>query len=167
MTVQDHFIVAIGTFNLDENQKINTQYSYHRYYDLLQNRFNELNLIQLIKFNTWGRLVGNVWKESCLDHLHTNDSTSISNISTITPIMGDHKIITANLGDLKPLPKISERRSWKSYSKAGLIELLNKDYKVVRNLLVNRFQILNNKIDYSWFNASFESFKIKCKSLML
>ena len=45
------------------------QYSHHRYYDLLQSKFNELNLIQLIKFNTWSRLVGTVWKESCLDHL--------------------------------------------------------------------------------------------------
>ena len=41
------------------------------------------------------------------------------------------------------------------------------NYKVGRNLMVNRFKILNNKIDYSWFNASFETFKIKCKSLFL
>ena len=42
-----------------------------------------------------------------------------------------------------------------------------KLYKVGRNLLVNRFKTLNNKIDYSWFNDSFKSFKIKCKSLLL
>ena len=41
------------------------------------------------------------------------------------------------------------------------------NYKVGRNLLVNRFKILNNKIDYSWFNVSFETFKIKCKQLLL
>ena len=41
------------------------------------------------------------------------------------------------------------------------------NYKVGRNLMVNRFKILNNKIDYSWFNASWETFKIKCKSLFL
>ena len=42
------------------------------------------------------------------------------------------------------------------------IQIFNKsNYKVGRNLLVNRFQSLNNKIDYSWFNDLFESFKIK------
>ena len=34
--------------------------------------------------------------------------------------MGDHKIITAILGDLKPQPKITERRSWKNYSKSNM-----------------------------------------------
>ena len=41
------------------------------------------------------------------------------------------------------------------------------NYKVGRNLLVNRFKSLNNKIDYLWFNESFNSFKIKCKTLFL
>ena len=44
------------------------------------------------------------------------------------------------------------------------IQIFNKsNYKVGRNLLANWFQSLNNKIDYSWFNDLFESFKIKCK----
>ena len=41
------------------------------------------------------------------------------------------------------------------------------NYKVGRNLMVNRFKTLNNKIDYLWFNESFNSFKIKCKTLFL
>ena len=41
------------------------------------------------------------------------------------------------------------------------------NYKVGRNLMVLRFKILSNKIDYSWLNASYETFKIKCKSLLL
>ena len=41
------------------------------------------------------------------------------------------------------------------------------NYKVGRNLLVNRFKTLNNKIDYLWFNESFNSFKIKCKTIFL
>ena len=78
--------IIMGDFNLDENQRNNSQYSHHRYYNLLQDRFSELNMIQLIKFNTWSRLVGNTLKESCLDHIYTNDSTSITNINNITPI---------------------------------------------------------------------------------
>ena len=40
-------------------------------------------------------------------------------------------------------------------------------YKVGRNLLVNRFKNLNNKIDYLWLNESLNAFKIKCKKLLL
>ena len=40
-------------------------------------------------------------------------------------------------------------------------------YKVGQNQLVNRFHNLNNKICYSWFNDSFDTFKVKCKKLFL
>ena len=40
-------------------------------------------------------------------------------------------------------------------------------YKVGRNLMTNRFKPLNNKIKFSWLNDSFESYKIKCKKLLL
>ena len=41
------------------------------------------------------------------------------------------------------------------------------NYKVGRNLLVNRFLHLNNKIKYSWLNDLFNTFKVKCKNLLL
>ena len=44
---------------------------------------------------------------------------------------------------------------------------INSNYKVGRNIIVNRLQALNNKIDYSWFNVSYESFKVICKNLLL
>ena len=40
-------------------------------------------------------------------------------------------------------------------------------YKVGRNLMVNRFHSINNKINYESFNKSFETFKITCKSIFL
>ena len=41
------------------------------------------------------------------------------------------------------------------------------NYKVGQNQIVNRFHNLNNKICYSWFNDSFNTFKVKCKKLLL
>ena len=41
------------------------------------------------------------------------------------------------------------------------------NYKVGQNLLVNRLKQLNNKISFSWLNESFDSFKVKCKKLLL
>ena len=37
------------------------------------------------------------------------------------------------------------------------------NYKVGQNLMVNRFKPLNNKIEYTWFIESLNSFKIICK----
>ena len=48
------------------------------------------------------------------------------------------------------------------------IQIYNvSNYKVGQNLLVNRFKSLNNKISFNWFNESLESFKVKCKKLLL
>ena len=41
------------------------------------------------------------------------------------------------------------------------------NYKVGQNLIINRFKTLNNKIPYTWLNESVESFKVKCKKLLL
>ena len=94
--------------------------------------------------NTWSRLIGNTLKESCLDHIYTNDSSSITNLNNITPIMGDHLIVTASLGETKPKPNITERRSWKNYTKSGLINLLEK---INFDLEITSVQDLSNEIE--------------------
>ena len=40
-------------------------------------------------------------------------------------------------------------------------------FKVGRNMLVNRLSGLNNMIDLKWLNLKLDSFKIKCKDLLL
>ena len=64
--------------------------------------------------------------------------------------MGDHKIITATLGETKPQPKITERRSWKNYSKTGLLELLKE---VKFDLEINTVQELCNEIENKIINV--------------
>ena len=41
------------------------------------------------------------------------------------------------------------------------------NYKVGNNILANRFTTLNGKIELSWLNDTFTSYKIKCKSKFL
>ena len=43
----------------------------------------------------------------------------------------------------------------------------NQRYDVGKNILLNRFCILNNKIDKEWLNLSLNTYKIKCKELFL
>ena len=55
--------------------------------------------------------------------------------------MGDHKIITADIGEQKPQPKLSIRRSWKNYSKAKLLELMKDvefDLEISKNLFLQQ-----------------------------
>ena len=40
-------------------------------------------------------------------------------------------------------------------------------HKIGKNLITNRLSVLNNKIQYDWFNTNILSFKIKCKELFL
>ena len=41
------------------------------------------------------------------------------------------------------------------------------NYEVGKNILLNRLTELNNKIEKSWLELSFESYKVKCKQLFL
>ena len=40
-------------------------------------------------------------------------------------------------------------------------------YDVGKNILLNRFHDLNNKIDKDWLNVSLETYKTRCKLLFL
>ena len=67
------------------------------------------------------------------------------NIMTITPLMGDHKIITANLSDIKPQPKVTERRSRKNYSKSSLLDQLKTySYNHAPLIFVLRLTLVTN-----------------------
>ena len=41
------------------------------------------------------------------------------------------------------------------------------NYKIGNNIICNRFPCLNKKIEHDWLNLTKESFKIKCKALLL
>ena len=49
----------------------------------------------------------------------------------------------------------------------NLVFIRIQRYEARKNILLNRFAELNNKIDKSWLNLSLETFKVKCKSLFL
>ena len=82
----------------------------------------------------------------------------------------------------RPKPDDQMRRDWRKYSKESLSGMLAEIswrtgvegvqqywniFENLCNLLCNRFKPLNNKIDYSWLNESLNTFKVKCKKLLL
>ena len=49
----------------------------------------------------------------------------------------------------------------------NFITLKDNNFKVGVNALSNRFYLLNNKIPLEWLNLSLNTFKVKCKKLLL
>ena len=53
----NHHMVLIGDLNLDYNKRFDVNYRRGSLFDLFQNKLGELNLLQLVNFNTWSRMV--------------------------------------------------------------------------------------------------------------
>ena len=53
----------------------------------------DLNLIQIVDFKTWVRMIRGEIKESILDHIYTADPFQIKNLQIHAPIFCDHKLI--------------------------------------------------------------------------
>ena len=88
----------------------------------IQNQiFEPLALIQLIQFKTWKRIVQNAQRESVLDHVYVKDPSYICEITSIKLLIGDHKLVMFTvMGKTTPATPIL-KRDWSKYSK----ELLN------------------------------------------
>ena len=136
-TAVDNFVVIMGDFNLDEKRKNEDNYRNHRMFELLNDTFDELELIQLVKFPTWSRFINNSLKTSILDHVYVKDPTNVSNISNFRPAIGDHLCVMFNLSIIKPKPNIQLRRDWRYYSK-GLLE--NELEKIDWNFTIDSVQ---------------------------
>ena len=51
-------------------------------FKILNSTFDDLNLIQLVEFPTWQRIINNVKKESIIDHVYVHDPTIIKKYYT-------------------------------------------------------------------------------------
>ena len=62
--------LVLGDFNLDYSLKNNVDYRYANMYNDFDDVFSNVNLIQMVEFPTWSRIVNNVLRESILDHIY-------------------------------------------------------------------------------------------------
>ena len=58
----------MGDFNLDYNKVYDDNYSYKNLFDDFEDRLSMFNLVQMVNFVTWSRMVGSTVKLSILDH---------------------------------------------------------------------------------------------------
>ena len=112
--------IFLGDFNLDYRKKHDVNYSNASLFAIFDEGFDDLNLLQLVNFCTWSRLVGNTARSSILDHIYVNDVELVKEITHITPVFGDHELVMAVLCIARPQPKITLRGDWQRYSQALL-----------------------------------------------
>ena len=66
----------------------------------------ENNLIQIVTETTWSRIINGIKKESLIDHIYVNDSSTVANVRFEVPTFGDHvlaiTIFLAKERELKP-----------------------------------------------------------------
>ena len=67
--------LIMGDFNLDACMELRDDYNYKIHYGLLSEFTTRHNLLQLVNFKTWSRIVNGIKKESTLDHIYTNKGT--------------------------------------------------------------------------------------------
>ena len=126
-----------GDFNLDYRRINDDNYVRKNLFADFDEVLSNLNAIQLIDFVTCSRIVGNELKESILDHIYTKTPTFISNIYSIMPLFGDHRMITFCVNEPRPKSEIQLRRDWRKYSK----ELLCNELKLeIGNLTLMMFK---------------------------
>ena len=75
-----------------------------------------LNLVQVVDFVTWSRLVGVTLRSSTLDHIYVKDPTVLKDINSIKPIFGDHSLIMFNIHGVKIKTPPVKMRDWRRYS---------------------------------------------------
>ena len=117
-------IIISGDFNLDDANRYSVDYRYKNLFEIQNVIFDELNLIQMIEFPTWQRVINNVLKESVLDHVYVQDTTIIMKLNSTKPLIGDHRLVTFVIDAKKQQIKPQMKRNWHFYTKEKLLEAL-------------------------------------------
>ena len=117
--------VIVGDFNMDYAKIFDDNYNNKNLFQDFDDILSSFNLIQLVKFETWSRMVGTERRSSILDHIYIKDPTVITKINYVQPFFGDH-VLVEFIVDSK-LNAVTENicRDWRNYSKDLLCDKLS------------------------------------------
>ena len=114
----------MGDLNLDDSKRNDPNYRNKSFFEIMSPIIDQNNLMQIVTFPTWQRVVNNNLRFSTLDHIYIKDPTQITNLNSINPIIGDHHMIMFTLNEIPNPPKETIKRNWKYYSKEKLLQKL-------------------------------------------
>ena len=139
--------IVLGDFNVDDGKRLDPDYAYSNYFDDIDEAFGDFNVLQLIDFVTWTRLINNVNKSSILDHLYVTDATVVKNINSCKPYFGDHLLIFFDVCTDNQKPVESYKRDWRNYSKLALCQALDSvEWDVCADGVQDCWNIFENKL---------------------
>ena len=113
---------------MDYNRRFDVDYCNSNLFDDFELHLDALNLLQLVNFDTWSRMVGSNLRSSCLDHVYVREVDLVHNILHVKPCFGDHELIMFYINVVRPPPRITVSRNWKNYSQNslnGALSLIN------------------------------------------
>ena len=81
--------VIVCDFNMDYAKIFDDNYNNKNLFQDFDDILSSFNLIQLVKFETWSRMMGTERRSSILDHIYIKDPTVITKIDYVKPFFGD------------------------------------------------------------------------------
>ena len=118
--------VILGDFNLDYNKIYDDNYACKNLFGDFEDKLSTYNLVQMVNFVTWSRMVGSNLRSSIIDHIYVKDPTLVQNITSLEPLFGDHMLVSFSIDGTKEDPVVTKRRDWRRYSKEWLNDELKK-----------------------------------------
>ena len=117
--------ILLGDFNLDYSKVFDVNYSHKLLFEDFEESLANLELIQLVNFVTWSRMVGPILRSSIQDHIYVKDPTIITNLGSVDPFFGDHLLVEFNVVQHKIKNVTQKCRDWRKYSKMTQNEKLS------------------------------------------
>ena len=93
----------LGDFNLDAGMEGRPDYDRKIPLAQLSDFAVQNNLLQIVDFDTWSRVINGIKKESLIDHIYVNDISSVLNLKSEVPTLGDHLLLILDLNLKIPL----------------------------------------------------------------
>ena len=104
-------------------------------------------VVQLVKFETWSRLVELSSRSSILDHIYVKDISIAKSLTSFKPCFGDHSAIILNVAVNKSKPKTEFKRDWRKYSKELLLSRLsNADWNIKYDTVQDYWNHFENQL---------------------
>jgi endonuclease/exonuclease/phosphatase family metal-dependent hydrolase len=119
--------ILFGDFNPDWNKKECVSYQFPQYFDHMDAKMSDENLIQIVDFPTYSRTINEALRESLIDHIYVAKSASTKETYSVKPLFGDLLLLLCCVeSDInKDLSYI--KILWKNYTKTALREILSNE----------------------------------------
>ena len=85
--------LLIGDFNLDYSKVFDDNYPHNNLFADFDETLSEFNLIQIVDFVTWSRMIGSSRRTSILDHIYVKNPLNVTKLGFSDPFFGDHVLV--------------------------------------------------------------------------